>query len=411
MVSQFTHEFFAGNRNRLRELFTGTAPIVLTAQGHIQRQGDAPYPFYQDASFWYFTGIDEPDVVLVMDRDKEYLIIPTRSATRVAFDGTVDDIVLKRISGIDQVFDEQEGWRRFGARLARAKHVATLPAASVYIEHFSMYANPARRQLIRKLKAYNTELDLLDISQHVARLRMVKQPLEVAAIESAIDITTRGLKQVFSGLKRQAYAYEYELEADLTRTFRKSGLRGHSFDPVIASGIRACTMHNVLNNGALVAGELVLFDVGAEYDHYAADLARTVSLGSPSRRQQAVYDAVCKVQSHAISLLKPGVIIKDYERQIEAFMGESLRELGLIKSIERETVHAFYPHATSHYLGLTPHDAGFYDEPLQPGMVMVVEPGIYIPDEEIGIRLEDDLIITEGGNRVLSSSLPTILAL
>jgi Xaa-Pro aminopeptidase len=161
----------------------------------------------------------------------------------------------------------------------------------------------------------------------------------------------------------------------------------------------------VSNDGQLSADELVLLDVGAECDHYAADLTRTVSMGSPSRRQQLVYDAVLEVHAHAIGLLKPGVILKEYEKQVEAFMGECLRELGLIKSIDPEAVRTFYPHSTSHFLGLTAHDAGLYDQPLEAGMVLTVEPGIYIADEALGIRVEDDVLITNDGNRMLSDRL------
>lgn len=408
-MSKFTSEFFAGNRKRLRELFTGTAPIVLTANGLVQRQADAAFPFYQDPSFWYFTGCDDPDVVLVMDKDKEYLIVPARDATRVTFEGDVDDASLRRISGIEQILDGQEGWRRLGARLARAKHIATLPAAPNYIEHFDMYANPARRHLIHRMKLQNENLELLDISEHVTRLRMVKQPIEVEAIRAAIDVTGQGLKQIFRTLKRGTYEYEYEAEADLTRSFRKAGVRGHAFEPIVASGKRACTLHYLRNDGKLSTDELLLCDVGAEFDHYAADITRTVAIGTPSRRQQAVFDAVVEVHAYARSLLKPGTFMKEYEKQVEAFMGECLRELGLIKSIEPEAVRAFYPHATSHFLGLTAHDAGLYDQQLEPGMVLTVEPGIYIHEESLGIRIEDDVLITADGNQVLSSSLPVSL--
>ncbi len=406
MGNTFTSEFFAGNRRKLRELFTGTAPIVLAANGMVQRQADSAYPFYQDPSFWYFTGCDEPDVVLVMDKDKEYLIVPARDTMRVAFDGGVDEAALKRISGIDQIFDVEEGWKRLGARLNRAKHVATMAAAPNYIEYFNMYANPARRHLMHKLKGQNDALELLDISQHVARLRMVKQPAEIEAIEKAVGITVGSLQQLIRALKKGKYAYEYELEADLTRAARRTGARGQAFEPIVASGLRACTLHETSNMGQLAADELVLFDVGAEYDHYASDLARTVSIGQPSRRQQAVYDTVLKVHSFALGLFKPGALMKDVEHQVEEFMGERLRELGLIKTIERETVRAFYPHAAAHFLGLTAHDAGLYDQPMEPGMVFAMEPGIYIPDEAIGVRIEDDLLITSAGNRVLSAHLP-----
>jgi len=233
--------------------------------------------------------------------------------------------------------------------------------------------------------------------------------MELAAIQSAIDITGAGIKQLVRSLRRGIYEYEYELEADLTRGFRKARA-GHAFSPVIASGHRACTLHNEKNEGKLSADELLLLDVGAEVDHYAADISRTISInGAPSRRQESVFNAVIEVHAYARSLLKPGVTVKEYEKQVESFMGEQLRELGYIKSIESEAVRTYYPHATSHFLGLTAHDAGLYDQPLEPNMVLTVEPGIYINDEGLGIRIEDDVVITADGNRLLSSAIPTTL--
>lgn len=407
--TDFNSDFFAGNRMRLRQLFTGKAPIVLSANGLLQRGGDSTYPFQQDATFWYLTGIDEPDVVLVCDHDKEYLIVPERDASRTTFDGAVDDAELMRKSGITTIVAGESGWKQLNARLKKVKHVATLPAAPAYVERYGMYANPARRRLIRTMKEANSALELLDLSQHIALMRMVKQPVELAAIRAAVNITGDTLKTALRAAKRPKYSYEYEVEAELTRGFRMNGGRGHAFEPIVASGARACTLHNVANNGALAADELLLCDVGAEYNHYAADITRTVALSNPTRRQEAVYAAVVQVQEYAKSLLKPGTLLHEYEKQVEQYMGEKLRELGLIKSIESEAVRVFYPHATSHFMGLNVHDVGDYDRPLEPGVVLTVEPGIYIAKEAIGIRIEDDGLITENGLEILSAHLPRTL--
>ncbi len=405
----FTSEFFAGNRARLRELFTGKAPIVLTANGQLQRGADSVFPFQQDATFWYLTGCEEPDVVLVLDKDKEYFIVPGRDDTRTTFDGAIDTAEIARISGIKTVLAGDSGWKQLANRLHKVKHVATLPAAPEFIEQYGMYTNPARRRLIRKMKAENSNLELLDISQHLARMRMTKQPPEIAAIRQAITITLESLKETLSPAKRGKYAYEYAIEAELSRAFRLKGARGHAFDPIVASGERACVLHNVANNGPLAADELVLCDVGAEYQHYAADITRTVALGTPSKRQEAVFAAVHEVQAYAKSLLKPGVLLKEYEKQVELYMGEKLRELGLIKTIDHDSVRAYYPHATSHFMGLNVHDVGDYDRPLEPGLVLTVEPGIYIPAEGIGVRIEDDALITADGIEILSDALPAKL--
>ena len=409
MESRFDSEFFAGNRRKLRELFTGKAPIVVTANGLLQRGGDSTFPFAQDANFWYLTGIDEPDIVLVMDKDKEYLIVPPRDANRSAFDGSVDTFHLTLGSGIQTVVEEDEGWRLLSSRLKRARHAATIASPPAYLKRFGMYTNPARARLIKRLKSENEELELLDITMHLVRMRMVKQPLELAAIQSAIDITLDTMKDVLEPAKLNKYAFEYELEAELTRGFRRRGAQGHAFEPIVAGGERACTLHNVSNRGAFSADELAVLDVGAEVEHYAADITRTVALATPSRRQEAVYKAVLEVQEYALSHLRAGAFLQTYEEKVAHFMGEKLRELGLIKSIDHEAIRKYYPHATSHFLGLNVHDVGDYTLALEAGNVLTVEPGIYIPAEGIGVRIEDDVLITKNGVEVLSAALPKLL--
>jgi Xaa-Pro aminopeptidase len=410
MKPGFSSEFFIGNRQRLKDLFTGTAPIVLTANGLLQRGADTTYPFSQDASFWYLTGLNEPDLTLVMDRDKEYLIVPERSARREAFDGAVSEEELGRCAGIQTVLSDKEGWERLATRLKKVKHVATLASSPPYIEPYGLYTNPARATVNARLKSYNSDLELLDLSPHLIRMRMIKQPLEIAAIQAAIDITIASFKDATRPARLRKYAYEYELEAAITQGFRKRGASGHSFEPIVAGGRRAVTLHNLANNGALMADELIVVDIGAEVEHYAADITRTVGLTSVSRRQRSVHEAVQEIQQQAFGLLKPGVLVRDYEQQVEHLMGEKLRELGLIKSITHEAVRHYYPHATSHFMGLNVHDIGDYDRPLEPGIVMTVEPGIYIPEEGIGVRIEDDVLITNKGIKILSNKLSRELA-
>lgn len=410
MSEMFTSDFFIGNRERLRQLFTGTAPIVLTAHGSLQKSGDEPFPFQQDRNFWYLTGVEEPDIVLVMDKAKEYLIVPDRQFVREQFDGAVgyDDLI--RTSGITDVLNEKDGWRQLEGRLQKVKHIATLAAPPKYIDFWGMYTNPARAALIHKLKLSNHDLELLDLREHLGRMRMVKQTVEIDALQRAMDITVDTLKEVTRPSRLRKYSYEYQIEADITRGFRSRGALGHGFTPVVASGQRACTMHHMANEGTLASDELLVLDVGANYHQYAADVARTVSLGGrPSRRQQLVYEAVFESQDYAFSLLEPGIVPNEYEEQMELYVGEKLRELGLIKSINRDTVRKFFPHRTSHYLGLDAHDAGDYDRPLEPGVVLAVEPGIYIPEEGIGVRIEDDVVITSEGAKVMTDRLPRTL--
>lgn len=405
MNLSFTSQFFAGNRARLRELFTGKAPIIVTANGLLQRGGDSSYAFAQDANFWYLTGINEPDVILVIDRDNEYLIVPERSASREAFDGQLQIHDFKKLSGIEDVYSSSDGWKQLSGRLTKVKHIATVAPAPSYIDHYGLYVNPARAILVQKLKSINPDLELLDLSAHISRQRMIKQPVEINAIQKSIDITSLSLKETLRSSKLKTYKREYEIEAEIFKGFRKRGAEGHAFEPIVASGKRACTLHNTANNGALEKNQLIVVDVGAEYGHYAADITRTVINGRPTKRQLAVYAAVLEVQSFAIDLLRPGLLLKDYEDQVVGFMGEKLRALGLIKTINHQTVRQYFPHATSHFLGLNVHDVGDYNRPLESGIILTVEPGIYIVNEGIGVRIEDDVLITPTGNKVLSNKL------
>lgn len=407
MTKIFGSDFFAGNRERLKNLFTGTAPIVLTAHGLLQKSADEFYPFRQDSNFWYLTGCNEHDIILVLDKDKEYLIVPTRDPIIEAFDGAINTEALAAMSGIKDIVSEKEGWQRLNARLKKVQHVATLAANKPYIEHSGMYSNPARASLIARMKEANPELKLLDLRQHLSHMRMIKQLQELEALRGAIDITADTLKEISRPNRLSKFGYEYEIEADITRGFRRRGAQGHAFSPIVASGERACTLHHIANDGQLSSDELIVLDVGAQYQHYCADITRTASLsGQPTRRQQQVHQSVADVQDYAYSLLKPGVDLQSYEKQIEKFMGEKLRELGLIKSIDSDAVRQYFPHATSHFLGLDAHDAGDYGQPLSSGMVITVEPGIYIKEEAIGIRIEDDVLITESGIEILTSRLP-----
>lgn len=407
MKPEFTADFFRANRERLRKLFTGTAPIVLTANGYLQRNGDCEYMFRQDSSFWYLTGIDDPNVVLVMDKAKEYLIVPYRDEVIEAFDGRLEVEKLSETSGIADVLDEKNGWRQLSSRLKKVQHVATLAPAPAFIERTGMYTNPARASLTGRIKDINPRAELLDLRRHLARMRSVKQNIELAALERAIDITSDTVKSIVRNLGK--YKYEYEIEADLSHGFRSRGAQGHAFFPIVASGKNTCTLHYFANNDSLKDARFLYMDVGAEYQNYAADITRMYFLQKPNKRETQVYQAVYDVKEFATGLLKPGVTLIDYENEVRELMGEKLRELGLIKVIEKETVRKYFPSLTTHSLGLDPHDAMDYERPLEPGMVVTVEPGIYISEEGIGVRIEDDILITEKGTKNMSEKLPQVL--
>lgn len=408
-AGSFDTSFFAGNRQRLRQSVAQDAPdalIVMTANGLLQRNGDSTYKYRQDSSFWYLTGINEPDILLVIDGADEYLILPGRDAVREAFDGAVTADMLTDWSGIKTIHDEARGWQLLKSRLGGNRQVATSDAVPAYVERHGLYTNPARARLMSRLRdEAGWQGELVDLREKLARMRVIKQPVELRAVEQAIDVTVAGIEAVAAALRGRQYDYEYQVEADLTREFRRRGY-GHAFEPIVAAGQRACQLHYLANNGRLKEGSLMVLDTGAEASMYAADISRTVAIGQPSDRQRAVFEAVCAVQDFALSLIKPGMVMADYEKDVNAAMAEKLRQLGLLQSADSEAVRKYYPHATSHFLGLDVHDVGDYRQPLEAGMVLTCEPGIYIPEEGIGVRIEDDVLVTADGHEALSRHLP-----
>lgn len=394
-------EFFRSNRLRLREVFSGTAPIIISGNYLQQKSSDTSYDFTQDSNFWYLTGIDEPGLTLILDGDKEYLIVPSSNPVRSTFEGELDKGELSKISGIKTIYETGEGWRQIGRKITKVKHVATIQPSPNYIESMVMFTSPAKAKTVEKIKEYNSEVDLIDLRKVLASLRSVKQPIELELMKKAISESEKLYKLLEK--KRDKVENENELMAEITKALILKNLQ-FAYTPIIASGKNALTLHYVKNNDALDNKKLLLVDAGVKYQKYCADITRTV-VSEPTKRQQAVYNAVIEVQEYAISLLKPGVLLQEYEEKVQNFMGEKLRELGLIKTISKETVREFYPHSTSHFLGIDPHDVGDYSSPLSSGMVLTVEPGIYIKDENIGVRIEDDVLITDEGNEVLTKAL------
>lgn len=403
MTDNLSSTFFAGNRTRLHQIIDNDCPIVVTANGQLQRSGDSTFLFRQDSNFYYLTGINDPDAVLVLTDSDEYIIVPGRSTTRESFDGAIDIKKLSKRSGIKNILDAKQGWAQLKSTLQNSAKVATLAAAPSYLGQYGFYTNPARARLIKKLKTCSAKLDIIDIREQLVCLRVVKQPPELRLIQQAIDITSNGIRAVQSNIL--AYKYEYEIEADLTRSFRAQGASGHAFEPIVAAGKNACTLHNISNNNRLPDNTLVVMDVGAEVANYAADITRTIAFGKPTARQRAVFDAVLETQNYALTLLKPGILTKDYEGQVVQFLGKKLQALKLITKITNAAVRQYYPHATGHSMGLDVHDVADYSQPLTENMVITCEPGIYIPEEGIGVRIEDDVLITKNGNRVLSGDL------
>ena len=401
MESILSADFFSRNRHALRQRITHF-PVVIAANGLLQRTADTTFPFAQDSTFWYFTGLAIPDLILVIDTDETYLIAPGRSAVREAFDGAISVDEIEKRSGIVSVVDEKEGWKRLKHSLLANHVVSTLDAPQKYVAAHGFYSNPARQQLTERLLQLDPDLETWNIAKEVASLRAIKQPEEIACIEQAIRITKTAIEQITSAPTFSEIHSEYELEALLGAEFRRHGASGHAYSPIVAAGMHATTLHYVSNDGAIDPRDYIVLDVGAEVEHYAADITRTVIQGKPSARQRAVHIAVQAVQNEALKLMKPGATMQHIEKRVEFLIGKELKALGLVTNArDADAVRQYYPHAVSHFLGLDVHDVGNYAAPLAPGMVLTCEPGIYIPEEGIGVRIEDDVLITETGNRVL----------
>ncbi len=404
-MTTFSSSFFRHNRRQLQKLLPQDQLIVLTAHGVLQRSADTTFPFAQDKNFWYLTGTNEPDIVLVMDGSDEYLIVPPVDAVRDVFDGALDQNALTAISGISTVLPSAEGWSRLKAALVNRTDVYTVMPAPVYQPHYAFYVNPARRRLAERLRRLKAGLQWHDIRPELTKLRSVKQQPEIETITQAVKITTETFDQLRRAASLKQFAHEYELEAAITAAFRQRGAAGHAYSPIVASGVHGTTLHYIANDGPLEPGKLLVVDAGAEVGQYAADITRTLSTQPLTSRQAAVYSAVRDVQQYALSLLKPGVLLRECEKQVVAQMGQALKQLRLIDDArDHDAIRRYYPHATSHFMGLDVHDVGDYRQPLASGMVLTCEPGIYIPEEGIGLRLEDDVLITNSGSQNLSGS-------
>lgn len=406
MTDLFDSAFYINNRLKIQAELDSKL-IVLAANGLLQRSADTTYPFRQDSNFWYFTGINEPDYLLIISENETFLIAPRRGEHRDQWDGAIDKNKIKSVSGIDSIVEHHDGWIKLDKLLKKHKKVHTITPAEAYFDHFGFYSNPARQALLTALSKHR-KLEQVDIRKNIARLRQIKQSSEIKAIQKAIDITSASLTKVKN--KISSYKLENQIVADITRDFIKKGANGHAYQPIVAAGKNATTIHYIDNNDKINDQELILLDVGAEYLNYSADITRTFSTKKPTKRQLEVYNALKEVQNHAFSSLNPGVDMKQYEQSIDEFMAKKLKQLKLVEDIkDKRKIKKYYPHLTSHFLGLDTHDTADYKLPLSPGMVLTVEPGIYIPEEGIGIRIEDDVLITENGIKVLSNGLSSEL--
>lgn len=389
-----------------RERFFGTIGgdlVVLTAYDSVQQSGDMAAQFLQEASFWWLTGINEPGWKLILDGVRRHatLVRPERSEIDVIFNGESDDVAVKETSGIDEIISAKEFEPTL--RHLRRKHVAvkTIQEKNTSYE-FAL--NPAQHNLWTVLSRIFESVT--DCAPVLHRLRAIKQPEEIERMKHAIRITTdafREVREMMLSLKT-----EYAVEAEFTYRFRKANAT-HAYEPIVAAGANACTLHYVDNQAKVFTKQLVLIDIGARIDGYCADITRTYCV-NPTKRQREVHAAVEAAQREVVQLIEPGLPALTYVRECDRIMKTALQSLGLLDDFDDdETYRRYFPHATGHGLGVDVHDSLGAPRYLEVGMVMTVEPGIYIPEEGIGVRIEDDILVTVDGRENLSRTLPTSL--
>jgi Xaa-Pro aminopeptidase len=395
--------FFTKNRDRLVTMLDGGL-VVLPAYTTMQRSNDAAHFFDQEANFWYLSGVDEPDWWLIIDgsRSKSWLVAPDIDEVHRVFDGGLSPNEAQAISGVNEVISHKD-CEALLRNLAKKHSVAFTLGEHPYRDHFSFVENPAQKKLTAVLERIFNAVQ--DCRKDLAGQRAIKQPEEIAAMKKAIRLTTDAfsyVKEVLPSLK-----YEYEVEAEFDYYFKKHGAH-HAYDPIVASGAHACTLHYSANSAKLKNNSLLLMDIGARLGGYSADVTRTYVVGTPTKRQVEIHRAVETAHHEIIGLLKPGLAISLYQDAVEDIMKQTLIGVGLMKNSEDEQAYrTYFPHAVSHGLGIDTHDALGAPEFFREGMVVTVEPGIYIAKESIGVRIEDDILITKNGHENLSGRLST----
>jgi len=388
-------------RQKLKDSL-GTDPIVISAFHAVQQTNDASAPFIQESHFLWLTGINEPGWKLIIDAEGSTLVAPGKTDVQRIFDGGLSADEAQAISGVDAVIEGKEFAAVLEALAKKHKNVFTI-LKHPHAKYFDFALNPAAQKVTSQLKKHFPSIQ--NCRGEIAKLKAIKSPEEIAYIQQAIAISVDGFNEVYTQLAH--LHFEYEAEAALSYAFRRLGAEGHAYQPIVAEGKNACTLHYIENNSPLPKSGLLLIDAGARVGGYAADITRTYAIGSVSEREKAVHAEVEKAHKAIIELIKPGLSFTDYHKKVDVIMKQAIQNLGLLK--KPSDYRKYFPHAVSHGLGLDVHDSlGGYDT-FQVGMVLTVEPGIYILEEGIGVRIEDDILVTASGNENLSAALPTSL--
>jgi Xaa-Pro aminopeptidase len=409
-------KLFISNRKELINNLLPNSLAVFHSNDIISTNGDGTMGFIQNSDLFYLSGIYQEQTILLVyignDREqcRELLFIKSTDEISRIWDGPkYSKEQAKSISGIYEVYWLDDFYQLF-------KSLA-FEANSLYLNtNENVRANLEVKTRQDRFISWCKKKYPLHKYERVApilkKLRTVKSTYELNLIKEACKITHKGFMRVINYLKPGLW--EYNIEAEFIHEFITHGSGGFAYQPIIASGANACILHYIHNNCLCKSGDLVLLDVGAEYAHYNADVTRTVPInGIFTDRQKQVYNSVLKIHNYAISLLSPGLDFKVYNKEIAKFVESELITLKLFdkhdiknQSTDAPLYKKFFMHSVSHHLGLDVHDIGQYDV-MKPGMVVTVEPGIYIQEEGIGIRLEDDIFIhSDGSIENLTKDIP-----
>lgn len=409
-------ELFTRNRERFTSYLPDGALAIFNANDIMPTNGDGTMPFKQNSDLYYLTGVDQEESILVLfpqafhAEHRCMLFLLETNAHIARWEGEkLNKEQARAVSGIDSVYWLSDFEAILKTVMSQATHVFLNQN-----EHYRRN-NPVQTRDDRFRERMMRDFPLHEYERCAPimhALRAIKQPEEVEVMQKAADIAVDGYKRVLKMLKPGVM--EYEIEAEFIHEFTRQGSRGFAYTPIIASGANACVLHYIENSRVCNDGDLILLDVGAEYGNYNSDITRTFPVnGRFTPRQKEVYNAVLRVKKAAMELLRPGNQLHEYHREVGALMTDELLRLKLIDQTDVKNEDPKWPaykkyfmHGTSHYIGLDVHDVGLWTVQMEVGNAFTVEPGIYIPEENIGIRIEDDVIITHDGLLNLTEGVP-----
>ena len=409
-------EMFVENRKRLVENLPSGALAIFNSNDISPTNGDGTMPFKQNSDIFHQCGVDQEESILVIFPDahreshREILFVTETNEHIARWEGEkLTKQAAYEVSGIKNV-----QWLDQFPNLLKS---LMSEASVVYLnanEHLRRGVPTETRddRFVKKLKNDYPLHTYARLAPIMHKIRSVKTHWEMEVMRKAAEITIKGYKRVLKAIRPGIM--EYELEAEFMHTFLSNRSDGFAYTPIIASGGNACVLHYIENNQECKDGDLILFDVGAVYANHCCDVTRCFPVnGRFTERQKEVYSAVLRVMKKCFTLLKPGVYLDDYHKQVGEIMTEELLTLGLITQDDVDNQNPDWPaykkyfmHGTSHFIGLDTHDVGLWTEPIKEGMVFTVEPGIYIPEEGLGIRIEDDILITRDGYENLTAAIP-----